>query len=324
MNNMIVKTLFGSHLYGLDTPESDKDYKGIFMPTKEEILLGRIPSSINESTGDDHSKNTNQDVDYETFSLHQFIKLAIKGETVAIDMLHTNPSLIDYEESPMIHIFTELQSKRTMFYCKDMKAYMGYVRKQAHKYGVRGSRIAAVKSTIEYLERLVDEGFVSHKDTLGHAAYFGLVENDYCGFLNKDGKQFYVICGRKLELRTKIGEVLSVLNKILQSYGDRARKAEDNDGVDWKAISHALRAGYQMREIFKHGDFEYPLKETDFILKVKQGQLDFKKQVQKELESLVDEVYDLSETTNKVPEKVDQEFWDQWLMNKVQEFYFNE
>ncbi len=31
--NIIFKTLFGSHLYGTDTPESDYDEKGIFMPT---------------------------------------------------------------------------------------------------------------------------------------------------------------------------------------------------------------------------------------------------------------------------------------------------
>jgi predicted nucleotidyltransferase len=29
---------FGSHLYGLNTPTSDVDYKGIFMPTLEQGL----------------------------------------------------------------------------------------------------------------------------------------------------------------------------------------------------------------------------------------------------------------------------------------------
>lgn len=34
----IVKMVFGSFLYGTDTPESDKDYKGVFLPSWEEIL----------------------------------------------------------------------------------------------------------------------------------------------------------------------------------------------------------------------------------------------------------------------------------------------
>jgi len=33
----IVEMVFGSHLYGTDTPESDKDYKGVFMPARDDI-----------------------------------------------------------------------------------------------------------------------------------------------------------------------------------------------------------------------------------------------------------------------------------------------
>ena len=46
---VIMLCRFGSHLYGTDTPESDTDYKGIFMPTKEMVLLGKIPKSINNN-----------------------------------------------------------------------------------------------------------------------------------------------------------------------------------------------------------------------------------------------------------------------------------
>ena len=74
---LIVKTVFGSHLYGTDTPESDKDFKGIFMPSKKEIFLGKIPKSISESTKKgSESKNTAEDIDTEIYSLQYFIELA--------------------------------------------------------------------------------------------------------------------------------------------------------------------------------------------------------------------------------------------------------
>lgn len=38
---IIMETVFGSHLYGLNTPTSDKDYKGIFLPHPRDILLGK-------------------------------------------------------------------------------------------------------------------------------------------------------------------------------------------------------------------------------------------------------------------------------------------
>ena len=60
---LIVKMKFGAHLYGTATADSDVDYKGIFMPTKEEVLLGRIPKSHSHSTGQDESRNTKNDID---------------------------------------------------------------------------------------------------------------------------------------------------------------------------------------------------------------------------------------------------------------------
>jgi predicted nucleotidyltransferase len=48
--DILVDMVFGSHLYGTNSETSDRDYKGVFMPTREQILLQRIPHSINEST----------------------------------------------------------------------------------------------------------------------------------------------------------------------------------------------------------------------------------------------------------------------------------
>ena len=91
---IIVKMKFGAHLYGTATSDSDLDYKGIFLPTKEQLLLGCVPKSHNYSTGKDYSRNTKNDVDTELYSLHYFIKLACAGQTVAMDMLHAPDSMI--------------------------------------------------------------------------------------------------------------------------------------------------------------------------------------------------------------------------------------
>ena len=90
----IVKIIFGSHLYGTDTPDSDQDFKGIFLPTKEQIFLGKIPKSINENTKKGEGKNTADDVDTEIYSLHYFLKLACEGQTVSLDMLHAPDNMI--------------------------------------------------------------------------------------------------------------------------------------------------------------------------------------------------------------------------------------
>ena len=87
--NVIFLTKFGSHLYGTDTPESDTDYKGVYMPTREEILLNRVPKQISFDSNKSNEKNNKDDIDCQLYSIHYFFDLLVKGETVAIDMIHS-------------------------------------------------------------------------------------------------------------------------------------------------------------------------------------------------------------------------------------------
>ena len=146
---LLVKTIFGSHLYGTNTEESDMDYKGIFMPSKKEMFLGKIPKCISETTKSGNtSKNTAEDVDTDIYSLQYFIELALQGETVALDMLHTPTHPFTIATHP---IWDELVSLRSKFYTKNLKAFVGYCRRQAANYGIKGSRISAAKSVISLL-----------------------------------------------------------------------------------------------------------------------------------------------------------------------------
>jgi len=46
----LVKTVFGSHLYGTSTPESDTDFKAVHMYSLEEILLKKDKTHFSSDT----------------------------------------------------------------------------------------------------------------------------------------------------------------------------------------------------------------------------------------------------------------------------------
>jgi hypothetical protein len=306
---------FGSHLYGLNTPNSDVDYKGIFMPTLEELLLGSYPKTIVASTGPEHAKNSADDVDTEVISLPNFIKHACTGETFAIDMLHcTEPTV----SSP---IWEELVANRTKFYSKNLKAFVGYVKQQAAKYGVKGSRLADIKGAIDSLtaqDPNLTLDRVKDKLYFGKYAEWKVKPNPSAGHDN----EFYLVNGKMYQSTNTVQYTVDRLQQMYDGYGHRAKLAEQNEGVDWKAMSHALRAGYQARDIYKQGDFSYPLKETEFLKQVKTAKLGFD-QVANELERLVAEIEMLSENSN-LPEQVDTEFWNSWLVSVyAREFNLN-
>lgn len=306
----VVKMLFGSHLYGLDTPESDKDYKGVLLPTPDQIIMQEANFHRSHSTGGDHSKNTADDVDEEMFSWMKFIHLAAKGETVAIDMLHASDSAI-VETSP---IWKRLVANRHVFYTKNMKAYIGYVRKQAAKYGVKGSKLAVIEEALEIARDI----YRKHNMAARVSDFIGkLPVTEYSQVVMTNhpsvGEQtFYEIAGRKFQSTLKVEAFIDQLQYIYDGYGARAQAAKNNEGIDWKAISHALRAGYQAKYIYLNGGFEYPLPETQYLLDVKQGKLDYLLEVQPELERLVEEVMELAEDSS-YPEKVDMKVVNQMI-----------
>lgn len=323
----VVNMVFGSHLYGLDTPDSDIDYKGIYIPTLKELLLNEYPGTYKTSTGGKHTKNGAGDIDQEVISLPKFIKHAIDGETFALDMLHCETPL---SSSP---VWEYLVSMRHKFYSKQLKAYMGYVKKQAAKYGLKGSRLACIRNAIDTLKQLnpddkledhiavsissndVDIGFTTTVNPKVCDLYLGEFASIKVHH-NKNGKYqlFYEVNMKRYQSTNTVEYVLTQLEKMYDGYGERAKAAESNEGVDWKALSHALRAGYQARDIYLHGDFSYPLKETEFLAQVKAGELDYKTIVCPELERLVDNVQELADNSD-LPSKVNVEFWNKWLLS---------
>ena len=304
----VVNMKFGSHLYGLNTPNSDIDYKGIYIPTLREIMLGKYAKTFKSSTGAAHEKNQAGDIDLEVISLPRFIEMGIQGETLVLDMLHCNEPLLSSD------LWEKMVENRTKFYSKSLKAFVGYVKRQAAKYGIKGSRLSDIDEAIQRLSTFDPSLTIGD---VKQSLYYGEFAKWIVQEPPRDGMPtqfFYEVNMKKYQSTNSVGYVIEQLQKVWDSYGHRAKQAKENDGVDWKAMSHALRAGYQARDIYMNGDFEYPLKETEFLLKVKKGELDYTTEVAPELERLVDEVNKLSETST-LPEKVDVQFWEEFLLD---------
>ena len=311
--NIIVKMKFGAHLYGTATSDSDIDYKGIFMPSKDEVLLGRIPKSHSHSTGKDESKNTKDDIDVEIYSFHYFIKLACDGQTVAMDMLHAPEEMILQSSD----IWKAIIKNRHKFYTKNLKSFIDYTRRQASKYGIKGSRINAALQLLELLKR---------EDPLKkiREIWDELPRIEHCYDIAPDpnGMRQYQVCGKSFQESATIGYVIPILEKFYDDYGRRARLAAENRNIDWKAVSHALRAAYQIREILTENSLTFPLKMAPFLMKVKKGELDYLTEVAPVLESLMEEVEELS-LSSSLPETVDRKFWDQFICNAVESEMFS-
>jgi hypothetical protein len=137
------------------------------------------------------------------------------------------------------------------------------------------------------------------------------------------GLMIYEVCGRKFQETAPIEIVVECLQKYYDNYGARAKQAADNKGIDWKAISHALRAAYQVRELLKDNTITFPRPEAKTLLKVKQGQMDYLTEAEPLLNEVIAEVEELSRNST-LPDKADGKFWDEWLVDVYKEQLFDD
>lgn len=117
----ILKVLVGSHAHGLATPESDQDYRSIFLwPTSDLLNIGPKPKITEHSDGGD---------DCVSYELGHFLKLAAQS----------NPSILEVLVSPVIEATYTGQQVQNLFpylWSSDgvKNAFLGYSHSQRKKF----------------------------------------------------------------------------------------------------------------------------------------------------------------------------------------------
>ena len=310
--NLIVEMVFGSHLYGTATESSDRDFKGIFLPTAEEILLGRIPKTANSSTKDDSRKNAAEELDCEYYSLQHFLRLATQGQTVAIDMLFAPPSMV--QKTPELGwVWDRIIEHRSRLLSKQMQAFVGYARTQATKYSLKGERLNKLNSFLAVLDDCVD------KDPIRD--YWELLPRDD-ERTNPQGIRELQIGGKWFGETTMCSHVAETIQASINRYGVRANSAANAEGVDWKALSHAVRVSKELIELLSFREVQFPLKDAPLLLDIKLGKLPLE-----EVQNILDRDLAFVEFQAKqclLPDKVDTKFWDRELVSIMMEYLATE
>ena len=195
-------------------------------------------------------------------------------------------------------------------------------RRQASKYGIKGSRLNDAKMVLDYVG---NRGIYSYGPGSPEVKLKDVWDDLPIGEniikhidVDSNGVKMYEVCNRKIGETSTLLYLYDVVKKFHDAYGARAKQAADNKGIDWKAVSHALRAAYQIKELLIDNTISFPLKEADYLIKVKQGKLDFLKDVSPKLDELMDEVELLTKCSD-LPEQVDTKYWDDFIIRVLEE-----
>lgn len=119
----------GSYAYGTSTEESDKDYKGVCIPS-EEYYLGLQTFNEYNNSGRKNYKNTKDDVDVSILHVNKFVRDAMQGIPNNIELLFIRPE--DYlKVTPLGQLLID---NRHLFLSKQVKnKFGGFARSQIQK-----------------------------------------------------------------------------------------------------------------------------------------------------------------------------------------------
>lgn len=299
----IVRLIHGSRLYGTATPTSDTDYKGVHIPSGEAILLGRPEDVITRDIrAADAARNGPGDVDDQSYSLAKFLKMVSVGDTVATEMLFAPGSAI-ISRSP---VWEMLQTSRHRLVNRECRGFVRYCIQQAAKYSIKGDRLAACEAAVTLLETgLADQGPNVRLGAIRPALEaFAADPAHFAGFETVPGQhgpiEHFVCLDRKTPLTTRIFDALSLYRRIHADYGKRAAAAMTAGGIDWKAMSHAVRVARQAEELLSTGHLTLPRPDAADLIEIKLGQRPYEA-VQDELETIVERLPSLVERS-RLPE----------------------
>ena len=277
--DLVVLIRVGAHLYGTATEDSDLDLKGVYLPTAEDILLQRVRPTVTLGPAREEGERRRAgDVEVELFSLDRYLDLLAAGQTVALDLLFAPDEAMLRPPAPL---WQELRAAAPRLVTRHAGSFLRYARRQATLFGLKGGRLAAARRALALLDEAVAR--------LGTTAKLAAIAPEFEALAAEQehiavtllptaagGTLMHLdLGGRKVPFTAGLGRARELAAHVVAAYGRRAREAERNEGVDWKALSHAVRVGRQALELLGTGRLGFPLGCAPHLLAIKRGELPY-------------------------------------------------
>ena len=275
-HSLLYLALSGSRLFGSDTPLSDVDVKGVFLPSKQSLYLQTAPQQFSQNTNpsDSERKNTVSDVDVTVWSLQFWLKLLQRGDINAVSLLfsHTHKGAMLTGSDPAFAARLRDLEPRNLLK-RSLGGMMGFAYSQAVKYSDKGKHLRAVCIALEHLERVTGTVGAVSETIVMTVADLALARVE----LSENGQPQLLILEKAFDLTASAAWALKPLQQLEQRYGKRSRIALEAGGIDFKAFSHSLRVLEEMRLLHENGRIVYPHEATFAALlrDVKSGHFEY-------------------------------------------------
>lgn len=250
---IIFRCRVGSHLYGLNTPESDEDFLSVFIPSEADILGIHKVDMLNASTksSSEDRRNTKDDVDDVSYSLPKFLHLLVGNNPNVVETLFAtddNIIICEPEFRELMDNYDKLVSQ------KIFHSFTGYAYSQRKKLVTKRDRYNTI------CEGILKMGNYFTVEQL-HSRKYAMTEED-SDWLNQN-LDFYKNRDGNTNSFHK-GMPLHVTFEMLKSERDHYGWRMKTDsfakvGYDCKFGYHLIRIIAEGLELLETGKLQFPI-----------------------------------------------------------------
>jgi len=292
--------LTGSHLYGNATSTSDFDYKAVCVPPLDELLLNtkitnRKEKPVGVGAG---GKMSAGESETEYLPIQVFLDDFFNGQTYALEVafavLQQKPpfsesGILTWNSSlglcKLVQARDMIEDLVNVYLTKNVKKMVGYAVSQSKMYGLKTERFTSLNSVLDIIldyftvklpafdalrkTKLSDTPDLLEKLCKLDYVKMSTVMNARGG---KSEAPAIEICNKKHVVTSYWATVLDSVEATLNQYGARVKEFE-GQGVDWKALSHAIRITEQVLELCSTGFLMFPRPNAQFLKEIKNGKI---------------------------------------------------
>jgi len=280
----------GSHFFDLNSPNSDTDFRGIYMPSLEEFHKGESKRRFFErktlegnKTG---VKNTKDDVDFYLFSYTFFLDLLARGDFNCMEMLHAPEDKIIIN-NPRMEFLTSIRQELLI---NDISSFLGFIKKEYRRYGVNINHYKIQEDLANFLRPYPPHTRLNEiwSDIKEYAKDDPQIKFTTSLTGNNNEVPTVKIAQRFYQNTVKTSYVVDMIDTRLKRYGHR-QKNMAKSGVEFKGLYHALRLIYEANDLFDYGEFKIPFdsKRHAMLKSIKEGTAK-----QEEIFTLIDDEID--------------------------------
>lgn len=281
-NNKILEIKTGSNLYGLQTPDSDVDFGGIFMPDKEYVYGFKTCEEVDLSFVSklDNKKNDKDAVDRKLYDFRKYVKLAMQNNPNVMEFLFTPKDNIVFIND----IGQRLLDNAHLFPHKGLKErFVGYAMSQKKKMIIKRDNFTSLEKATEFLNkvdpRLLLPQLMQYEEF-----------RELFTFTNETDEHYHVGDMHLAKNQTAKRAIQMIEERI----GNKTNRKDliRAKGYDYKFGSHLIRLLIEGKELLETGKLVFPLQNKKEIMDIKLGKwelqdvLNYAEQIENEINQL--------------------------------------